>query len=85
MQRTGRGVRSDQRPRQLKNAVVRNGFIFQAQGGNKNRRLALMYTLRPTVNQPADVPFTEDFEIAMRDSVKASLPRWMAEAMRTKK
>lgn len=83
--RTGKGVRADQRPRNLRNAIVKNGFIFQQQGGSKNRRLALMYTLRPSVRQPADVPFTRDFNIVMRDSLRVAIPYWMGEAMKTRK
>lgn len=55
--------------------------IFVGKGG----RLHLMYALKPSAQQPKDVPFREDFEIAMRNDVRTSFPVAMAKAMSTRR
>jgi hypothetical protein len=80
------GARANQRPANLANKVVIGNAIYQRQGrGKKNKKLVKMYTLASSVNQPADVPFQQDFETAMRASVTAHFPERMMQAMQTRR
>jgi hypothetical protein len=82
---TSRGARNDQKPRNLRNKVVMGNSIFQRQGRGKHKYLVKMYSMTTSVNQPADVPFSEDFSMVMRSRIDAYfLPR-MVEAMATRK
>lgn len=78
---TAHGARRSDRPANLKNKVVIGNAIFQRQGSGKNKYLVKMYTLTRQVNQPADVPFSEDFKDVISSKVEAYfLPR-MTQAM----
>jgi hypothetical protein len=55
--------------------------IFVGQGG----RLHLMYSFKPTVDQPADVPFYQDFAYAMTEDMRAGFDEKMKQAMATRK
>ncbi|KWV60537.1 hypothetical protein AS156_28570 [Bradyrhizobium macuxiense] len=79
------GVRQSQRPANMPNKVVKGNKIYQAVGRGKNKHLRLMYILTPKVQQPADVPFFEDFETIMRESSQRHFAKRMMEAMRTRK
>lgn len=73
---TSHGVRQSQKPVNLKNKVVIGNSIYQRQGSGKNKYLVKMFTIVRQVNQPADVPFTEDFQSVIRAKVDAYfLPR----------
>lgn len=82
---TAHGVTDSQRPRNLARKVKIGNAIFQEQGRGKNKKLVKMFTLARTVKQPADVPFEQDFETAMRASITASFPQRMKEAMQTRR
>jgi hypothetical protein len=82
-----RGIRSDQRP----SAILRNtpkralrvtskGIFVGAHG-----MLHLKYTFAPSAQQPKDVPFYEVFATSMRDAVNDLLPRYLQEAMRSRR
>jgi hypothetical protein len=80
---TSRGARVDQRPDHMRNKVVIGNAIYQRQGRGKNRKLVKMYTLAHQVRQPADVPFTQDFQRVLTAKIDAYfLPR-MVQAMAT--
>lgn len=83
--RTGKGVRTSQRPGNLARAVVKGNRIFQAQGKGKNSKLHLMYVLAPSARIPKDVPFTEDFARVFADEARRAFPSAMAKAMRTRR
>ena len=82
---TAHGVRASQRPRALANSFRIGNSIYQRKGRGKNKKLVRMFTLAPTVRQPADVPFQQDFETAMRTSVALHFPDRMMQAMRTRR
>jgi hypothetical protein len=77
--RGAHGVRANQKPATMTQKVVTPNAIYQRQ--NRGKKLVKMYTLKATVQQPADVPFEQDFETAMRESVTANFPQRMREAM----
>ncbi|MGY3278142.1 hypothetical protein [Bradyrhizobium sp. S3.7.6] len=82
---TSRGVRTDQRPVNMRKKVVIGNSIYQKQGRGKNKKLVRMFTLTHNVNQPADVPFSQDFKQVISAKVDAYfLPR-MLEAMATRR
>jgi len=86
-QRGTHGVRKALRPAAIiastpKRALrVTPGGIFVGKGG----RLNLMYAFKSSAQQPKDVPFREDFEIAMRNDVRTSFPAAMAKAMSSRR
>ena len=82
---TAHGVTQAQLPRNLDRAVVIRGFIFQRTGKGKSSKLRLMYVLKPSANQPADVPFTDAFNTAMFEGVRTTFPDAMAKAIRTRR
>ena len=79
------GIPTAQRPAFLARKVVIGNRIYQRVGTGANSRLRLMYVLKPSANQPADVPFTEDFETSMRRSAREHFPERMRQAMRTRR
>jgi hypothetical protein len=79
------GVRKGQRPRDLQGAFVKGNALLMPVGKGRHRRLKAMYVLAPRVQQPADVPFQQDFETMMRESAAKHFPQRMMEAMRTRK
>jgi hypothetical protein len=81
--RTARGVSASQRPAALANKVVIKNTIYQRKGKGKKSRLVKMYTLTTSARQPADVPFSKDFNTTMRESIAKHFPLRMAEAMRS--
>jgi hypothetical protein len=85
VRRGASGVVGSQLPRNLTRKVVRGDAIYQAVGKGKASKLKLMYTLKPTARQPADVPFSEDFAVAMRNGMRTSFPQALARAMRTRR
>ena len=80
VRRTARGVSQRQRPRALANSFRKGDAIYQryGKGGHK---LRLMYVLKPTVKQPADVPFDSDFRRIFREEVRREFPAAMKRAM----
>lgn len=80
------GVRKGQRPRDLANKVVIGDGIYQRMRGGRNRgKLMLMYILKPSATQPADVPFRSAFEASMRTYAARYFPIRMMQAMRTRR
>lgn len=81
----GGAIYKSERPRSLRNSVRIGNRIYQYQGrGKKNRKLVLMYTLKPSVNIKADVPFRQDFADAMKESAERHFVPRMMQAMRTR-
>jgi hypothetical protein len=83
--RNAKGVVQSQKPGSLKNKVVKGGLIFQAVGRGKNKKLQLLYTLKPTTKVKADVPFYSEFGRFMREEAKREFPKAIAQAMRTRR
>jgi hypothetical protein len=79
------GVRKPDRPRALiartpaRSLRITPRAIFVGKSG----RLQLRYTLRTTTPQPADVPFYEDYAIAIREGVRTNFPIWLRKALAT--
>ena len=84
VRRTSKGVAQRQRPRALVNSFRKSDEIYQryGKGGHK---LRLMYTIKPTVKQTADVPFETDFRRFMREEVRREFPAAMKRAMQKRK
>ncbi|MGU3286475.1 hypothetical protein [Methylobacterium mesophilicum] len=85
VRRSSKGVVQSQKPGALKNKVVKGGLIFQAVGRGKNKKLQLMFTLKPTTRVKADVPFYADFTRFMSEEAKREFPKSIAQAMRTRR
>jgi len=81
---SGGAVRPSEKPLNLRNAVRIKDRIYQYKGHGKHRKLVFMYTLKPSVQIKADVPFREDFESAMRESAERHFVPRMMQAMRTR-
>lgn len=79
------GVYKNERPSNLPGKVVKGNAIYQQTGRGKNRKLKLMYLLVRQANQPADVPFEQDFRQTMLDSATKHFTERMAEAMKTRR
>lgn len=82
--RTASGVRKSQKPAAIIARTPKRALRITAGGifiGIKGK-LVLKYLFRRSVQQPADVPFDEAFQDAMRRAVKADFPRQMKAAMR---
>jgi hypothetical protein len=85
--RGARGVRKSQQPaaiiaRTPKRALrVTSRGIFVGEVG----KLKLKYSLLASAIQPADVPFQEVFEDAMRNGVRTSFPAAMTRAMSSRR
>jgi len=81
------GISKDKRPRALIASTPKRALritprgIFVGAGG----RLHLQYTFKGSATQPADVEFEEDFKDAMRNEVRTSFPKAIANAMATRK
>jgi hypothetical protein len=81
------GVRKSDRPAALiaktpaRALRITNRGIFVGKGG----RLQLKYALRRSIPIPADVPFESDFRTAMINGVRTAFPRWIKQAMRTRR
>lgn len=85
VKRTGSGaVAGSQKPRMLKRVVKKKGLIFQAVGRGKNSKLKLMYKLTSKAKIKADVPFSADFERAVRIGMAREFPIAIAKAMATR-
>ena len=80
---SGRGLRPSQRPRAIVASTparalrITNRGIFVGKGG----RLWLKFSLLQSATQPKDVPFHEDFEHTVRETVRTGFPTWLATAM----
>jgi len=87
VQRTGEGVRTTQTARYIiqntpKRALrVTSKGIFVGEGG----RLHLRYSFKPSTTITPDVPFYSVFASEMRDRVNELLPRFLREAMATRR
>lgn len=82
-----RGIPPNKRPRAIIANTPKRALRITARGiyVGKGGRLQLMYAFKPSVNQPADVPFREDFRTAMLEGVRTAFPAAMARAMRTRR
>jgi hypothetical protein len=81
------GVRKSDRPSALIARTPRRALritrrgVFVGVGG----RLRLKYSLRSSIPIPADTPFYEDFETAMRNGMRTAFPVWLKKAMQTRR
>ena len=85
VRRGARGVSARDKPRNLPNnkrsvRVTKRG-IFVGKGG----RLHMIYSFKPAISQPKDVPFFEDFHYAMKAHCRTSFGQHLARAMATRK
>jgi hypothetical protein len=79
------GVSPGKRPRNIPGGFIKGDVLYQPVGKGRHRKLRPMYVLTKKVDQPADVPFSMDFETQMRESAAKHFPQRMMEAMRTRK
>ena len=90
------GVSKGQKPRSLPNTFIKDGVIYQKRGsyvksgsrkvkGQDNRRLELMYVLKPQTTIKKDVPFYEVFEQVVTDSIGRSFAARLEKAMKTRR
>jgi hypothetical protein len=81
------GVRKSDRPSALIARTPRRALritrrgIFVGKGG----KLHLKYALRSSIPIPADTPFYEEFETAMRNGMRTAFPVWLKKAMQTRR
>jgi hypothetical protein len=87
IKRTAKGVAKSKRPHALivntpKRALrITSRGIFVGKGG----RLQLMYSFKSSTEQPADVPFDQDFRDAMTIELRTSFPAALSRAMATRR
>jgi hypothetical protein len=81
------GVPRNKRPRNLPKdqTFVQNNRIYQTVGKGKNRKLQVMYVLKPQVKINKDVPFYSDFETQLNVHVMKELPQAITYAMSTRR
>jgi hypothetical protein len=79
--RGAHGVPKGMRPANVPNSFKKGDIIYQ-RTGRKGRKLKLVYALKPSARIPAQVPFEDDFRIAMLNEVRTSFPAALARAMK---
>jgi hypothetical protein len=81
------GVRKSDRPAALIARTPRRALRITRRGilVGKVGRLHLKYALRSSIPIPADTPFYEDFETAMRNGMRTAFPVWLKKAMQTRR
>lgn len=84
VRRTSKGVSAKQRPSTLPNSFRKGDVIYQ-RTGRKGRSLKLMYTLKASAQQPADVPFRSEFVRIMRREVRSAFGPAMMRAMKSRR
>lgn len=84
VRRTAKGVSARQRPQALPNTFRKGDALYQ-RTGKGGRKLKLMFVLKPSAKQPADVPFSRDFHDAMAAAMRESFPKAMARALSKRK
>lgn len=81
--RTGRGVPSRLRPKDLPRSFRIGNAIFQRTGKGKRSGIRLMYSLASSASIRPAVPFARDFERVVRREVPAAFRARVREAMKT--
>ena len=83
VRRTARGIAQRDRPRNLelnrRSVRVTKRGIFVGKKG----RLQMIYSFKPAISQPKDVPFFEDFNYSMRNEIRTNFGRSFARALST--
>jgi hypothetical protein len=85
---TSHGLPKNQRPRALIARTPARSLRITPTGifvGKRGGGLRLAFSLKSSANQPKDVPFHEDFELIMRNSVRTSFPAAMKRALATRR
>ena len=82
--RTSRGIPKNLRPRTLPDSFRKGDTIYQRTGKN-GRSLKLMYTLKPSAQIKATVPFEDDFRRVMTREIWPAFQTRMAAAMATRR
>ena len=82
VRRTGKGVVSNLKPRNLKTAVEIRGNLFTREGRG---RLKMVYALKAATKIPKRVPFYEDFTTSMERELRRTIPMAVKKAMDTAK
>jgi len=83
--RSGRGIPKSLRPGTAPNTFRKGDVIYQVTGGKKNRKLKLLYTLKPSAPIKGVVPFHADFDMVMRREVARSFPNRIRAAMASRR
>ncbi|MFB0491965.1 hypothetical protein ABIE45_004551 [Methylobacterium sp. OAE515] len=83
--RSGRGVPKSLRPGTAPNTFRKGDVIYQVTGGKKNRKLKLLYTLKPSAPIKGVVPFRPDFDMVMRREVARAFPDRIRAAMASRR
>lgn len=85
VRRTARGVAQRDKPRNL---VLNRRSVRVTKRGifvGKHGRLNMIYSFKPAIAQPKDVPFFEDFQYSMRAECRTSFARHLNRALATAK
>lgn len=83
--RSGRGIPKSLRPGTAPNTFRKGDVIYQVTGGKKNRKLKLLYTLKPSAPIKGVVPFHADFDMVMRREVMRVFPNRIKAAMSSRR
>lgn len=83
--RSGRGIPKSLRPGTAPNTFRKGDVIYQVTGGKKNRKLKLLYTLKPQAPIKGVVPFHADFDTVVRREVTRAFPNRIKAAMASRR
>lgn len=85
---TSFGPRADEKPGHFKGVILGRTLykrVKHGRGRHHTSTLVPMYRLARSVNQPADVPFTEDFQRIVRTKIDEYFLPYMTQAMATRR
>ncbi len=87
IRRTGRGVPKSKRPAAIIASTPKRALRVTEKGIliGKGGRLHLMYAFKASTQQPADVPFGEDFGSTMTIELRSSVAAAVARAMKPRR
>ena len=81
--RGSKGVPRGLRPKNLPNSFRMGDAVYQRTGKGKNKKLRLMYVLKPSAQISPRVPFHRNFETIMRREVRRAFGPRLEAAMKT--
>lgn len=81
------GVRQGRRisPKSIPNTFRKGDAVYQRTGKGGRDGLRLLFVLKSSAKQPADVPLSKDFRDAMAAAMRDSFPKAMAKALASRR